>query len=607
MNEKITALYERLSRDDELEGESNSIVNQKRYLQAYADEHGFTNCRHYTDDGWSGGNFDRPGWKSLIADVEAGKVGTVLAKDMSRVGRNYLETGFYTEVFFRKHEVRFIAIANGVDNAQPETGEFVPFLNIMNDWYLKDQSKKLTAFYQQRGKSGLPTNNNCLYGYRKDPEVRHHWLIDEEAASVVRRIYQMACEGHGPYEIARILTAERVDSPGYYFTQHACGMRQDYTSEKHAHDWNGPTVTRILTHPEYLGHTVNFRTGKRFYRDKRHANPQEKWLIFENTHEPIVSQETWELAQCALKSKKRTDTLGVANPLTGLIYCAECGQRMYNHRNGQRNEQGLFKLDYYNCSTYTLSRKRETAECVSHQISTRNLRALLLKTIRTVSQYALSDEVAFARRVREASALQQARAVKETRARIRKAEKRCSELDVLIRKLYEAYALEKLTEARFDDFLAAYEAEQAELKTVLAADEQALQAYEVDSNNISSFLAIARKYRDAEELTTPMIYAFVEKIIVHAPEKIDGERHMQVDIHLKFIGNFHVPQQKPTAEEVASEEQQRKRRTRNRERAARHKEKIQAQKSVAKKEGAEDESDPKEPAREEPAEDYRAV
>lgn len=273
----------------------------------------------------------------------------------------------------------------------------------------------------------------------------------------------------------------------------------------------------------------------------------------------------------------------------------------------QRNEQGLFKLDYYNCSTYTLSRKRETAECVSHQISTRNLRALLLKTIRTVSQYALSDEVAFAHRVREASELQQARAVKETKARIRKAEKRCSELDVLIRKLYEAYALEKLTEARFDDFLAAYEAEQADLKTVLASDEQALQAYEVDSNSISSFLAIARRYKDAEELTTPMIYAFVEKIIVHAPEKIDGERHMQVDIHLKFIGNFQVAQQKPTAEEAASEEQQRKRRARNRERAARHKEKIQAQKSVAQKGGAEDESDPKEPAREEPAEDYRAV
>ena len=512
----ITALYERLSRDDDLDGESNSIVNQKLYLQNYADEHGFTNCKHYTDDGWSGGNFDRPGWKSLIADVEAGKVGVILAKDMSRIGRNYLETGFYTEVVFRKHNVRFIAIANGVDNDHPETGEFVPFLNIMNEWYLKDQS-----------------------------------------------------EGHGPSEIARILTKEKVDNPGYYYTKHACGMRSDYTKEAHAHDWNSLTISRILTHQEYLGHTVNFRSGKRYYKDKRRANPPEKLLIFENTHEPIVTKETWELAQCALKSIKRTDTLGVANPLTGLVYCAECGQRLYNHRHGAKDAQGVFKSDSYNCSTYMLSRKRETRECVSHQVATKALRELILKTIQTVSRYALSNEVEFARKVREASELQQAQAAKETKARIRKAQKRCKELDVLIQKLYESYALEKISEKRFDDFLAAYEKEQAELKAVLETDTEELRAYEVDSDHIASFLKLARKYREADELTTPMIYAFVEKIIVHAPEKIDGERHMQIDIYLKFIGNFQVPQDEPTAEEMAEEEKQKQRRAKNREKVAR--------------------------------------
>ena len=565
----ITALYERLSRDDDLDGESNSIVNQKLYLQNYADEHGFTNCKHYTDDGWSGGNFDRPGWKSLIADVEAGKVGVILAKDMSRIGRNYLETGFYTEVVFRKHNVRFIAIANGVDNDHPETGEFVPFLNIMNEWYLKDQSKKVTAAYQLRGKSGLPTNNNCLYGYRKDPDVKHHWLVDEEAAAIVRRIYQMACEGHGPSEIARILTKEKVDNPGYYYTKHACGMRSDYTKEAHAHDWNSLTISRILTHQEYLGHTVNFRSGKRYYKDKRRANPPEKLLIFENTHEPIVTKETWELAQCALKSIKRTDTLGVANPLTGLVYCAECGQRLYNHRHGAKDAQGVFKSDSYNCSTYMLSRKRETSVCVSHQVATKALRELILKTIQTVSRYALSNEVEFARKVREASELQQAQAAKETKARIRKAQKRCKELDVLIQKLYESYALEKISEKRFDDFLAGYEKEQAELKAVLETDTEELRAYEVDSDHIASFLKLARKYREADELTTPMIYAFVEKIIVHAPKKIDGERHMQIDIYLKFIGNFQVPQDEPTAEEMAEEEKQKQRRAKNREKVAR--------------------------------------
>lgn len=586
----ITALYERLSRDDDLDGESNSIINQKRYLQNFADEHGFTNCKHYTDDGWSGGNFDRPGWKSLIADVEAGKVGVILAKDMSRIGRNYLETGFYTEVVFRKHNVRFIAIANGVDNDQPETGEFVPFLNIMNEWYLKDQSKKITAAYQLRGKSGLPTNNNCLYGYRKDPNVKHHWLVDEEAAAIVRRIYQMACEGHGPYEIARILTKEKVDSPGYYFTKHAYGLRRDYMKETHAHDWNGETVSRILDHQEYMGHTVNFRSSKRYYKDTRHANPPEKLLIFENTHEPIVTKETWELAQCALKSKKRTDTLGVANPLTGLLYCADCGQRLYNHRRGPQNAQGVFQSDSYNCSTYMLSRKRETMECSSHHVSTKALRALILKTIQTVSRYALSNEMEFTRKVREASALQQAQEVKEAKARIRKAQKRCKELDVLIQKLYESYALNKITEKRFDDFLAAYEQEQAELKAVLETDTGELQAYEADSDHIASFLKLARKYRDTDELTTPMIYAYIEKIIVHAPEKINGERHMQLDIYLKFIGNFQVPQTDPTAEEIAAEEKRRQQRTKNREKVARCMEKKKL-KAAQKQEDARHEND----------------
>ena len=541
----ITALYECLSRDDDLDGESNSIVNQKLYLQNYADEHGFTNCKHYTDDGWSGGNFDRPGWKSLIADVEAGKVGAVLVKDMSRIGRNYLETGFYTEVVFRKHNVRFIAIANGVDNEHPETGEFVPFLNIMNEWYLKDQSKKVTAAYQLRGKSGLPTSNNCVYGYRKDPASKHHWLIDEDAAVVVRRIYQMACEGHGPYEIARILSREQIESPGTYAAKHGGAGR----AADNPHDWNGATVTHILTHPEYLGHTVNFRSGKKFYRDKRRDNPPEEWLVFENTHEAIVSKETWELAQCALKSRKRTDTLGVANPLTGLLCCADCGRRMYNHRGGIKNEDGQYSKDTYNCSSYTLSSTRETVQCVSHSVSTQHLRALILETIQTVSRYAISNEVEFARKVREASELQQAQAAKETKARIRKAQKRCRELDVLIQKLYESYALEKISEKRFDDFLAGYEKEQAELKAVLETDVEELKAYEMDSTKISSFLAIAKKYRNADELTTPMIYAFIEKILVHAPEKIDGKRHVQIDIYLNFIGNFHVPTQKERNEE----------------------------------------------------------
>ena len=573
---KITALYERLSRDDDLQGDSNSIVNQKLFLQAYADEHGFTNCQHYTDDGYSGGNFERPGWKQLIADIEAGKVGAVIAKDMSRVGRNYLETGFYTEVVFRKCNVRFIAIANGVDNINPESGEFVPILNVMNEWYLRDQSRKMTAAYKQKGNAGLPTNNNCIYGYKKDPEQKNHWLVDEEAAQVVRRIYQMACEGHGPYEIARILTQEKVDSPGFYFTQHRCGLRQDYMEASRAHDWNGATVTRILTHQEYMGHTVNFRSGKRFFKDDRHMNPPENWVIFENTHEPIVTKDVWELAQRALKSKKRTDTLGEANPLTGLMICADCGARMYNHRCGTKKGDA-YSLDGYNCSTYTLSRSRETRKCTSHCISTQTVRALLLDTIRTVSRYAIENEAEFEQKVREACQVRHAESAKELKARLRKARKRCGELDVLIKKLYEAYALEKITEKRFDELLADYETEQAELNGVIQSEQADLDSYEASTENMEAFMVLARKYRDVEELTTPMIYDFVDKIIVHAPQKINGERHMQVEIVLRFIGNFQVPKPEPTPEEIEQAEKDRQRRAKNRERDARRRAKKAAE------------------------------
>ena len=579
----ITALYERLSRDDDLQGDSNSIINQKTYLKNYADEHGFANCKHYTDDGWSGKDFNRPAWKEMIADIEAGKVGIVIAKDMSRIGRNYLETGYYTEVLFLKLNIRFIAIANGVDNLNPETGEFVPILNVMNEWYLKDQSRKMNAAYQLKGHAGLPTNNNCIYGYKKDPDQKLHWLIDEEAAEVVRRIYRLACEGHGPFDIARTLTREHVDSPGYYFSQHKCGLRQDYiTDPDRACDWNGGTVTRILTHPEYMGHTVNFRSGKRFFRDKRHFFSPEEYVIFENTHEAIVSKETWELAQRALKSKKRTDTLGEANPLTGLMYCADCGARMYNHRCGLK-EDGSLTVDVYNCSSYTLSNKRSTLKCVSHGISANAVRSLILQTIREVSKYAIENEEEFEQKLRNEADLKKEAAAKQLKARIRKAKKRCDDLDVLIKKLYELFALGKMPEDRFDELHAGYEKEQAELKEILSSDQATLDEYEANTENIASFMALARKYRNAEELTTPMIYEFIDKILVHAPIKIDGERHIQVDIYLRFIGNFQIPKPEPTPEELAAIEKDRIRRAKNRERDARYKAKKAAMKN---KEGA---------------------
>ena len=441
--EKITALYERLSRDDEAAGDSNSIVNQKRYLEDFAAQRGFTNCVHYTDDGWSGGNFERPAWKQLIADIEAGKVGIVLAKDMSRIGRDYLQTGFYTEVLFKQFGVRFIAIGNGVDSADQTTGEFAPFINIMSEWYLRDCSRKQKAAYQARGKAGKPTTSHAIYGYTKDPEDKHHWLIDEEAAAVVRRIFRLSIEGYGPSQIAGILRDDKVERPSYHMGKQGQGTLRNSFDESRPFDWCGTTVANILSKPEYMGHTVNFRSYKESYKDK-HAikRPQSEWMIFEHTHEAIVDPETWKLAQRARQTVRRTDTTGEANPLTGLLYCADCGAKMYNHRGraqackenrGLDPVSGLFPYDHYDCSTYALTFQNTKQECFGHYISTKDIRALLLDTIKTVSAYAISNEAEFIEKVRAASEVRQAQVAKDLRRKLNKDRKRSQELDGLIK------------------------------------------------------------------------------------------------------------------------------------------------------------------------------
>ena len=565
---KISALYERLSRDDDLTGDSNSILNQKAYLENYAAQRGYTNIAHYTDDGWSGGNFERPDWKRMIADIEAGKVCRVIVKDMSRAGRDYLQTGFYTEVFFRQHGVHFIAIANGVDSEDQNSNEFAPFLNIMNEWYLRDQTRKVSAAYKIKGTSGKHTSTHAIYGYKKDPENKDHWIIDEEAATVVKRIFHLALEGYGQYKIAEILTRDKVECPAYYLAVRGCGSHKNNVDMTRPYDWNGNTVGIILAKPEYLGHTVNFRTSQKSYKDKRVKNAPEDWLIFENTHEDIIDKATWDRVQEIRQTVRRTDTTGEANPLTGLMFCADCGAKMYNHRN--RNAQ--FLNDNYNCSAYTRTATRETRLCCSHSISTRTVCTLLLETIRTVSAYAVSNEEAFRQKVLAASKLKHEADTKELKKKIAKAKKRSAELDVLIKKLYESYAMGKISEHRFDALCAEYEREQAEMEAMIATEQSALEAFRADTDRADQFLALAKKYTDFTELTTPMIFEFVDKILVHAPEKIDGERTMEIDIYLKFIGKFDIPMPEPTPEELAELEAQRKKRAANRAKYYRKKE-----------------------------------
>ena len=458
---KITALYERLSRDDDIVGDSSSIANQKTYLEAYAAQQGFTNCVHYTDDGYSGVNFDRPGWNRMIDDMEAGKIGVVLVKDMSRIGRNYLSTGFYTEEVFRKFGVRFIAVSNGIDSNDPSTNEFAPIMNIMNEWYIRDLSRKQRTAIRVKGESGKPTSNQAIYGYKKDPDNKYHWLIDEEAAAVVRRIFQLTIEGHGPYEIARILYDDKVEAPAVYLARQNRGLWKSKEEFRSLYNWTGHVVGQIPAKPEYMGDTVNFRSHKASYKDKRAVmNPQDEWLIFENTHEAIVDRETWELAQKLRKTPRRIDHIEEANPFTGLLYCAECGAKMYNHRCRAGSNKRSAPADFFDCSTYTLYKQRRETGCCSHYMTTSTLRKLVLDAIRHVSTYALANQEEFLIKVHAASQFRQEEAAKQAKRQLNKDRKRIAELDNIIKKLYESYAIGRITDERFDSLMAEYESEQ---------------------------------------------------------------------------------------------------------------------------------------------------
>lgn len=553
--EKITALYERLSRDDEAAGDSNSIVNQKMLLESYAAQCGFTNCVHYTDDGWSGGNFERPDWKRLIADIEAGKVGCVIAKDMSRIGRDYLQTGFYTEVLFREKGVRFIAIGNSVDSADRSSGEFVPFLNIVNEWFLRDCSRKQCAAYQARGNAGKPTTNHAIYGYRKDPEDKHHWLIDEDAAAVVRRIFHLSMEGHGPHEIASILRDDRIERPSVYMGKRGQGTQRNSYDGSRPYDWSGTSVSNILAKPEYMGHTVNFRSYKESYKDK-HAikRPPEEWTVFEHTHEAIVDPETWKLAQQVRKTVHRTDTTGEANPLTGLLYCADCGAKMYHKRgNTGRPDQPHHE---YVCSSY----RHYSKSCTCHYIRVSVVESLILDAIRRVSQYALENETAFVQRVRESAELQQETAVKESRKRLTKAKRRREEISRLVKKLYESYAIGKIPENHFTELLTGYDAEQKDLDTEIEKLQAEIDRYNTDSVRADRFLELVKRHTEFSELTPTLLNEFVEKVLVHEAVKIEGKRTMQVDIYLNFIGKFDLPEQEAEQEETPPQKRRKKRR-----------------------------------------------
>ena len=563
----ITALYERLSKDDEIQGESNSIIHQKNMLEEYAKQKGYGNIVHYTDDGYTGTNFDRPDWNRMLRDIEAGKIGTVIVKDLSRVGREYLQVGFYTEVFFREKNVRFIAISNGVDSEHRETAEFAPLLNIMNDWYVKDTSQKITAVLKNRGMSGKAhTTNRCIYGYMKDPADKDHWIVDEEAAEIVKRIYQMCISGKGPYEIARILAEEHIDRPEYYLGTRGRGSNATSYSEERRYTWGGGTVKAILTRPEYKGCTVNFRTKKDYYKDKRpKAVPKEDWVIFENTQEAIIDVHTWELVQSLVNTKRCHSSLGEANPLTGKIMCADCGAKMYNHRHGNyRKRKDLFHAgryvytapeDSYRCSNNERGRQTYIQKCSPHTIPTKAVEKLVLETIAKTCDYAVENEAEFREQITELSAKKGEQKNERIQKRLSKHEKRSEEIERLIRKLYEDNINGKLSDKRFDTMLADYETELASLEKQMCADRTDLEQMSAKAMSADRFLDLSRKYTAFDTLTPEMLNEFVDRILVHEAEGIGANRTQEIEMYLNYIGKFTVPEQEPelTEEEIEAE------------------------------------------------------
>ena len=537
-NEKITALYERLSRDDfgkddDQQRESNSISNQKAMLEDFAARQGFTNIVHFTDDGISGTCFDRPGFLAMMKEVEAGNVEYLCIKDMSRMGRDYLKVGQIMEIL-RQRGVRLIAINDGVDSARGDD-DFTPFRNIMNEYYARDTSRKIRSTFQSKGKSGKHLTGTVIYGYLWN-EARDQWLVDPEAADVVKRIFAMTIDGYGPYQIASKLKEEKVLIPSAYLAQHSEGVNKNKTF-KDVYGWGSSTICNILEKREYLGHTINFKTRKHFKDKKSHYVPEDEWTIFENTHEPIIDQQTFDLVQKIRGNVRRyPDGWGEAAPLTGLLYCADCGGKMYVHRtnNGKRISQ-------YTCSQY--SKVPVGKLCTTqHRINEDVVLSLVSEMLKAIAEYAKHDRAEFVRVVQEAQSSQQTAEVRKQRTRLATAKQRVSELEVLLCKIYEDNILGKLSDSRYATLDAQYEKEQSELTAEISVLEKAVKSYEKHEKDADRFIALIDKYENFDKLTIAMLNEFIEKILVHERDRKGSiQTTQEVEIYFNFVGRFVPP------------------------------------------------------------------
>ena len=549
-NEKITPLYERLSRDDELQGESNSISHQKQMLEEFARRNGLPNPTHFTDDGVSGTRFDRPGFLAMMEEVEAGRVEAIVIKDMSRLGRDYLKVGQVMEIL-RQRGVRLIAINDGVDSLKGDD-DFTPFRNIMNEFYARDTSRKIRSVFKSKGMSGKHLTGTVIYGYLWD-EKREHWLVDEEAAAVVRHIFALAMEGYGPYQIATKLSEEKIEMPAVHLARYGEGVNKNKTFAD-IYRWSASTVVEILKKREYLGHTINFKTRKHFKDKKSHYVDESEWTIFENTHEAIIDQETFDNVQRIRGNARRyPDGFGEAHPLTGLMYCADCGGKMYVHRtyNGKRVPQ-------YTCGQY--GKYPIGSLCpTQHRIKAEAVLTLIADMLRAIAEYSKNDRAEFIRTVQETQAAQQTADISKKRKRLAAAQKRAGELERLICKIYEDNALGKLPDARYEALDAQYAKEQDALNAEITELEKAVTGYEQSRKSAEKFIALIDKYENFDTLTNTMLNEFVEKILVHErARKGSQDTTQEVEIYFNFVGRYIPPALQPVPLTPEEQEELRK-------------------------------------------------
>ena len=534
--DNITALYARLSQEDALDGESNSIANQKKILLKYAEDNGFPNPTFFIDDGVSGVTFDRPGWNEMIGLAEAGKVKTVIVKDMSRMGRDYLKVGYYTESFFAERDIRYIAINDGVDSDKGDN-DFTPFRNLFNDFYARDTSKKIRAVMRAKGNAGEHLCSNPPYGYVKDPTDKKKWIVDEEAAEIVKRIFDLCVAGKGPMQISKALTAGKVLTIKAYYAK-----RDGKSMPDNPFMWSPKSVAGILKRPEYTGCTVNFKTYSKSHKlKKRLQNAPENYRIFPDTQPAIVDRNVFERVQELRANKRRPAKQAQRQGLfSGLLYCADCGSKLHFATGKNMTPE----QDCYRCTRY----KSNTGDCTMHFIREETLKRFVLRRIFDVTAMFFEDIMSFQKAVYEQRFEDAERAAKKRKREIAQAEKRITELDRIFKRIYEDDISGAISHERFLKLSAEYEAEQKELTEQVKADREMVNAYEQDKADFDSFAAVIRKYVGITELTPTIVNEFVKKIIVHAPDKSSGHRRQKIQIIWNFVGELKSDEDEQTIE-----------------------------------------------------------